>query len=171
MNQYVNEKSEEWRKIKYHSNYMVSNNGNVKNITTGKLLKASRNKTSGYMYIRLYSDYGGRTSFRLHRLVALHFLDNPLGYEDVNHIDEDKENNKVSNLEWCSHIDNIRHGTGIKRSKNSRSLKIIDNNGVVYNSIRDCSRDLQISSGAITEHLQGKRTHVKGYTFERIEQE
>ncbi|MGV2809928.1 NUMOD4 domain-containing protein [Enterococcus faecalis] len=171
MNPYVNEKLEEWKEIDKHSRYSISSVGNIKNNQTGKLLKASKNKTAGYMYIRLMSDTGKRTSFRLHRLVALHFLDNPNNYEDVNHIDEDKTNNVVSNLEWCSHLENIRHGNGISRSKESRSVKIKCSNGITYNSINECAKLLNISSGSISETLNGKRKHTKGFTFERIEKD
>lgn len=169
MNQCVNEKSEEWKKIDKHSRYTVSNLGRVKNRYTGRIMKASKNKTAGYMYIRLYSDSGKRNSFRLHRLVALHFLDNPNNYGEVNHIDEDKTNNKVSNLEWCSHLENIRHGTGVSRSKQSRSTPILCSNGIVYPSLNECSRSLKLSCGAISEVLNGKRKHTKGFTFERTE--
>lgn len=169
MNQSENANSEEWRTINDHSRYMVSTLGRVKNKDTGRILKASKNKTAGYVYIRLYSDSGKQTNFRLHRLVALHFLDNPENKPEVNHIDEDKTNNALSNLEWCTRKENVRYGTGISRRTHSLSIPILCSNGLVYNSLSECARALQLSSGSISEVLSGKRKHTRGYRFERVD--
>jgi hypothetical protein len=63
---------------------------------------------TGYMGLGLSNDKK-RTNFNVHRLVALLFIDNPHDHPQVNHIDFDKTNNKVENLEWISHSDNIKH--------------------------------------------------------------
>jgi hypothetical protein len=63
---------------------------------------------NGYMFVGL-SDGKKRTTFSVHRLVALLFIDNPHNYPEVNHIDFDKTNNKIENLEWVSHSDNSKH--------------------------------------------------------------
>ncbi len=164
MNQLENASCEEWRTIKDFPNYQVSSLGRIKNIKTNRLLKPFKNKTSGYYYINVVNSRG-RKCYRVHRLVAKHFINNELNLSDVNHIDENKANNSINNLEWVSHIDNIQHGTGIKRSKTSRSKPIICSNGNTYSSLSEAGRLLGLSTGGICELLKGRRNHVGGYTF------
>ena len=95
----------EWHEIKkYEGLYWINKNGDVKN-KRGKI--KSTFLTNGYKRVALYKN-GLFNNYFIHRLVALNFL---LGKqkETVNHIDLNKENNSVSNLEWCSLLDNIRH--------------------------------------------------------------
>ena len=66
---------------------------------------------NGYVYVHLTALNGKRKKERLHRLVALAFIDNPEGLSQVNHIDENKLNNAVDNLEWCSAKYNANYGT------------------------------------------------------------
>lgn len=69
----------------------------------------------GYLYVQIW--HSGKThGYRVHRLVAQHFIPNPNGYNEVNHIDGNKLNNAASNLEWCDHSANVRHSfaTGLK---------------------------------------------------------
>ena len=65
-------------------------------------------KSTGYMMIQLYRD-GRRKAVTIHRLVALAFINNPMNYQQVNHIDGNKNNNDVTNLEWCTPQYNARH--------------------------------------------------------------
>lgn len=89
----------------YAGIYWVHPDGKVWNGT--KFLKTYTNN-SGYECLKLTCK-GRRESFLLHRLVATAFVPNPNNLETVNHIDGNKQNNAASNLEWCSHLDNIRH--------------------------------------------------------------
>ena len=77
----------------------------------------------------LYDGVGGRKQISVHRIVAEAFIDNPNGYAEVNHIDECKTNNAVSNLEWCTRSQNMKSGTLPQRLQavqmnNKRSKKI-----------------------------------------------
>jgi hypothetical protein len=169
MSQLENVNCEEWRTIKDFPNYQVSSLGRIKNIKTNRILKPFKNKTSGYYYIHIINSRE-RKCYRVHRLVATYFINNPLNLSDVNHIDENKCNNTSSNLEWVSHLDNIRHGSGIKRSKASRSKPVICSNGNTYNSISEAGALLHVSNGSICEVLKGKHNHVGGYTFKYKEE-
>lgn len=169
MNQLENANCEEWRTIEAFPNYQVSSLGRIKNIKTNRILKPFKNKTSGYYYINIRNTRG-RKCYRVHRLVATYFINNPLKLSDVNHIDENKANNRVTNLEWVSHLDNIRHGSGIQRSTASRSKPIECSNGNTYNSIREAGSLLGLSSGGICEVLKGKRNQTGGYTFKYKEE-
>lgn len=117
---------EEWITIKGYKNYKISNLGRVKNIRTGRVLK-SFTGFHGYKHVNL-SECGGRKQWRIHRLVMLTFTAQPIGKNSINHIDGDKTNNILSNLEWCTDKENSRHAvnTGLHKGKcgeeNSHSL-------------------------------------------------
>ena len=129
-------KTEIWKDIKIEKNgvifdfsgkYQVSNLGNVRALNykrSSKIqdLKPCKN-TKGYLYVALWKD-GKRKPFLLHRLVANAFIDNPNNLEQVNHKDEDKTNNNVSNLEYCTQQYNLAYGTGRERSaKTNRKVQ------------------------------------------------
>lgn len=120
--------SEIWKDIKgYEGRYQVSNLGRVKSLNTksktrfykGDVLISFKD-SMGYMCINL-----SRKLFKIHRLVADAFLDNPSGYRCVNHKDEDKTNNKVDNLEWCDYKYNNNYGTRNKRISQNLGKKVI----------------------------------------------
>lgn len=102
----------EWKPINgYNGRYLISDYGEVKSRSNGTetILKQEYN-SSGYKRVTLYKN-GKRTRHFIHRLVAEHFIPNPENLPLVNHIDEDKENNIVSNLEWCNGSYNQTYGT------------------------------------------------------------
>lgn len=90
-----------------YPNYQISADGLAFNKKTGRWLQPL-NLTKGYQGTRLYHEGKGKT-FKLHRLVALAYIPNPDNLGQVNHIDGDKLNNTVSNLEWCSNQENHDH--------------------------------------------------------------
>lgn len=101
---------EEWRDIKgYEGKYRISNLGDVYSFHSNRLLKPWDDGL-GYERVDL-SKNGVVETFQIHRLVAEHFIpnDNPNILIEVNHKDLNPSNNKVDNLEWCTHKDNIRH--------------------------------------------------------------
>lgn len=114
-------KVEIWKDIENFSKYQVSNLGNVKSkdrYTKAKddeiihrkefLLKEFINK-KGYKQVTLYDDNGKPKTMRVHKLVALAFIENKNNLPQINHIDGNKLNNEVSNLEWISNYDNMQH--------------------------------------------------------------
>jgi hypothetical protein len=103
-----------WKDIDgYKGYYQISSFGHVKNIITGNILKPSKSK-SGYLHITLC--YKKKKDLLIHRLVALAFIPNPNKYRYVNHKDENKENNNVNNLEWCTVAYNNSYGTRLKKA-------------------------------------------------------
>jgi hypothetical protein len=107
-----------WKEIKGYTNFMVSNDGQVKNVKKN-LIRKQRVSKNGYAIIDL-TENGVKTTFYVHRLVAQAFIDNPNDFPQVNHIDENKLNNNVSNLEWCDASYNNNYGT--KKERLSESL-------------------------------------------------
>lgn len=102
---------EVWLPIKYGSGKKeISNYGNVRNAITKQVLKSYISKQNGYKHISFHiSKEIGRKTFKVHRLVAEHFIPNPENRKTVNHKDFDKLNNNVSNLEWHTLNENIAH--------------------------------------------------------------
>ena len=131
--QNLNENNQEeiWRDVKgYEGYYQVSNLGNVKTLHANKghttRLMSLAPHPRGYKQVLLCKD-GKHTSILVHRLVAAAFVPNPNNYNEVNHISEDKHDNRACNLEWVSHGDNCRYGTRNARiSQNSRGQKRSD---------------------------------------------
>jgi hypothetical protein len=95
---------EKWMDIKDCPQYEVSNQGDVRNKKTGLILQPHLNKEGGYRRVNI----GGKHRY-VHRLVAESFYDGDPKKLDVNHIDGNKENNTLSNLEWVTRKENIKH--------------------------------------------------------------
>ena len=168
---------EVWKDVKgYEGLYQVSNLGRVKRATTGKVLKACK-ITGGYLGVTLYKN-SIVSSTKIHRLVAQAFIPNNENKPQVNHIDEDKTNNVVSNLEWVTAKENSNHGTRNERIgkviSKSKSIPIIAINiktgefQEFYGS-RECARQLGLHQSTITRVLQGRYKQTGGYTFEYAE--
>ena len=100
---------EKWVDIEgYEKEYQISNYGRLKSLKNNLIMKPMI-ATNGYLIACLWKN-GKQKKYVIHRLVAKAFLDNPNNYKEVNHIDEDKNNNNVNNLEWCSHKYNMNYG-------------------------------------------------------------
>ena len=129
---------EKWREVPgYEKMYEVSNFGRVRSLDRfvpgkhenlakikGKVLTPIKNK-GGYLRVNLCNEYGHKAMF-VHRLVAQAFIENPEGFSDVNHKDENPTNNCLSNLEWCSAKYNANYGTRnerVSRSNRGRRKK------------------------------------------------
>lgn len=105
----------EWRPVKgYEGVYEISSDGQVMRCLTKKILKPGV-ATIGYLVVSLWKNNKGKTHY-IHRLIAEHFIDNPMNLATVNHIDGNKLNNEISNLEWSSYSENNKHAydTGLK---------------------------------------------------------
>lgn len=149
-------------------NYSIFKDGTVVNNVSGKPLKPYDTK-DGYKEVSLYKNKR-RFYFRVHRLVAIHFINNPQQLEYVNHKDENKSNNSVDNLEWCTATYNNNYGTRSIRQAQTRGHKIkAFKNGIFVGSFyseRKCARELNIDSSSVSKAVRGLRKTVEGYTFE-----
>lgn len=161
-----------WHRIE-QSNYEVSDSGQVRNIKTGQIKKLSVGGTSPYLLVQIYVKNGKRKNYLVHRLVAKYFIENPDNKSQVNHKDKNKLNNCVSNLEWATPKENMKHhydNGGVKRnnqtyknkfgSNHNRSIDILCN-GVLYNGLSEASRATGVSVGSIHYCLNSGGFHKK----------
>lgn len=159
-----------WKDIKgYEGFYQVSNFGSVKRVATGKILKCGKDG-GGYLKVDLCKNKV-RSTKRIHRLVAHAFIPNPENKSQVNHIDENKTNNSVNNLEWMTAKENNNHGKHNERVSKSKSIPIIATNlttgeSTKFNSGKECARRLGLYPSNITHVLKGRQKQTGGYIFE-----
>ena len=173
-----------WKDIEgYEGLYQVSNRGRVKSLSrkvTNAMFSINEHfvkvvdNGNGYKSVSLWKDNKGK-HFYVHRLVALAFVPNYNGYKYINHKDEDKSNNDVSNLEWCTAKYNCNYGNHTKKLKksyilngNNRPIDVYDMKGTFLKTF-DCSndvcRELNIGRRALYSVCQGVVKSSKGYRF------
>lgn len=165
-----------WKTIDESPDYQISNFGRVKSYkydkVNGKVMKPYKD-TKGYLQIDLSLD-GRKREHRLHlavhRLVARAFIPNPDNLPQVNHKDEDKTNNNVDNLEWCTNEYNCNYGTHAERIAQKTRIPIysIDKDGNIehFSGVRVAARALtgnkKASGSEIGNVLNGKRKTAYG---------
>lgn len=154
---------EEWRPIDGYPNYQVSDRGRVMNLKSGRVLKQAVDN-HGYECVALYKD-GKIKQCRIHRLTAEAFIPNPNNLAQVNHIDENKRNNDVSNLEWVTALHNIQHSTH-QRSCKINQLTLDGEYIRQWNSSMDIEREFGFNSGGIISCCKGKQKTAYGYKWE-----
>lgn len=173
-----------WKPVKgYEKCLAVSSEGRVKSFMRdpgGYVLKAQIDR-KGYMRIRCTVERE-KVTFKVHRLVAEHFIPNPDGKPQVNHKDADKKNNAVSNLEWVTNEENAHHAIrsglwgnlfeGSKRANDAKRTPIVATNihtgeRRYFKSMGDAER--AIGTRHICQVIKGQRSQAKGYTFRYAE--
>ena len=114
------------KQIKNYPNYFVTEEGLVFSSKTNKYLKFSYDQ-QGYQRVGLYIGNYKTKTIKVHRLIAETFIENTENKKDVNHIDGDKSNNNVSNLEWCTRSENIKHAfkTGLSTISDAQKNRFI----------------------------------------------
>ena len=169
-------KEEIWCYIKgYEGLYEVSNYGRVRSLKFGKekILKPSRD-TDGYLFVGIRKN-GHRKICRVHRLVAETFIPNPSNLSEINHLDEDKDNNLVQNLEWCDRKYNCNYGNRNKRISekmtNGKLSKLVlqyTKSGEFvkeWKSMNDVQRNLGYSTGNISSCCTGRRKNAYNFIW------
>lgn len=150
---------EEWKQVEDYEMYEISSHGRVrKNYLNGKskILKYDV-INGGYLRVTLCKDATTKR-FIVHRLVAQHFLPNPKGYPDINHIDNNVKNNFVENLEWCTPLINAQHRDRQNRHTPCKKVYQYDLNFNlvgIYRSTREASRKTGYAKSCIPRWCQG----------------
>ena len=159
----------EWKKFR-DFDYLVSDDGLVKRIKTGKIIKQHENY--GYKIVCL-SNNGKHYYFRVHRIIGELFL--PITGKVINHKNGIRNDNRLENLEWCTQSYNVKHSydilnrTRIKSDVNSVYMYDTDYTFIKeYKSLSECSKKTGFSKGNISQccNKKGYRKTVNGYIFE-----
>lgn len=172
---------EQWKPIPgYEGRYEVSDLGRVRSLDhvlpNGHFYKgqiiAPRKNNGGYMLVNLSRSNNIRT-FSLHKLVALVFVDNPNQLSQVNHINEDKTDNRADNLEWCTASYNTSYGhrndTMINHRKKAVCQLTMSGEVVeIFPILNEAARRTGVNAAHICDVCKGKRNRAGGYIWKYV---
>ena len=164
--------NEIWKDVPGNDRYKVSTNGNVYSCYLKRNLRLS-DRGNVYCFVGLCNK-GKRQLVMIHRLVAMAFIPNPDGLPEIDHINGEKTDNRVENLRWVKHIDNMNNPTttgarmaAIKAKQGKPVIAYKDGKKVgAYACMMDAAKALNLFCTNICKQLKGKAITVKGYKFE-----
>ena len=172
-------KLEQWVDVKgFEGSYQVSNMGRVRSLDRyvphinghyqfrkGRIMTPG--VVHGYQFLHLCSKYK-KQRWYVHRLVATHFIPNPNNYPQINHKDENRSNNEVSNLEWCTSQYNVNYGNHNIRCAISNGTEVVALDTFhmelyKFRSAAMMARELNLDERHVWHVIKGKSSHHQGY--------
>lgn len=149
----------------YEGLYAVTSCGKVWSYRSKKFLKAFDNG-HGYLCVGLQDLWGNRKVYKIHRLVAQAYIENPEGKPQVDHIDGCRTHNWCSNLRWTTGKENIGYTSFVGKNKCFSRIRCVET-GEIYKSCADAGRQIGIHPYGINSVLNGKQKTAGGYHWER----
>lgn len=160
--------SREWYPSKKYEDYELNVKGQIRNAKTGKILK-TQYTNNGYEQVCVRKD-GKQYTERIHRLMADTFMDGLTDDVDIYHADRSRANNHLENLRRCTKSETSKRGFLEGNRKGRGQVKVrCKNTGKIYDSIRECAKDLGISQSQICKCVNGAAYKAGGMEFERVE--
>ena len=171
---------DKWKPVVDNPNYEVSDTGRIRRVGVSKDHSVTCDK-HGYLNTQLYIN-GKRQHKKVSRVVAEAFIPNPNGKPEVNHIDGNKLNNNVSNLEWVTKLENCAHAwkNGLAKpsygmqgkanpnaGRKGRPFRIVET-GDVFNTLKECEDAIGANNRHINDCLKGRQQTHRGYHYEYI---
>lgn len=148
-------------------NYYITTEGSVFNAGGVKLKPEITN--NGYLRVSLSNDEVKHKRFSVHRLVAEAFIPNPENLPQVNHKDEDKTNNCVENLEWCTALENLNYSKVIEKASEAKKQKIkCITTGEIFDSIKEVEDKFGLYHSNLVACCMGRRKRCGGMEWEYI---
>ena len=147
-----------YKHLKFNNKYLISNKGFI--ISLVRTFRILRPRYDGNGYAQYYIKdiiNNKRKDFKAHRLVAEYFIPNPNNLPCVNHIDGNKQNNHINNLEWCTYSYNNYHMYKMKLRTPKYKPCVL--NDVYYQSITDAANKLNIDRGTVVNWINEGRGH------------
>jgi hypothetical protein len=149
-----------WKRLIYQGKdygdlYLVSNTGEIKGVKTGKIRKKNVNHEGYYFVACSLGSRDNKITFKVHKAVAETFIDNIDNYPVVNHIDGNKLNNNVENLEWVTYRENTLHviKTNLINNDHSKRKVICLNNNIIFDSIKCAAVWCGCNRGTLSDYL------------------
>ena len=163
-----------WKDVDGFSNYEVSNMSRVRNKKNKRILTQKIGREGRYFSVYMKGDNGKESTQRVHRLVAKAFIPNPDNLPQVNHIDGDKLNNDIDNLEWCTPKHNNEHardnGLIHPGAYQKRPIKIIET-GEIYDGVVECAKAIGVDFRNVYRSLTDEKHYaVSGLNFEYVDE-
>jgi hypothetical protein len=169
-------RNEHWKDVVgYEGYYQVSNHGNVRSVD--RIIYVNRGSCSyqtemkghqliiaickhGYQYVT-FSKEGKSKKFKVHRLIAIHFIPNPNNHELINHINGIRDDNRIHNIEWCDHSHNMKHKFLIgndsnEGAQNAYSKKVIQlSTGFIFDTIKEAAKAFGVHHQTLSDMITG----------------
>lgn len=158
----------EWRSVIEYPNYEVNQFGEIRHKVRKQILKP-RSNNGGYQYVNFRIN-GRLQNFAVHRIVANAFIPNPNGYTEVNHIDRNRMNNCVENLEWVTSSQNKQHAYLLSENKICRGKRVdqFTKDGKyikTFDSVSEAAKEMGCCVAAISNCCLGRTKTSQGYRW------
>lgn len=173
--------------IEGFEDYEIYENGNIRSLKSNKILKPRLDSKGNYLILGLYKDGKQYTKY-VHRLVAENFIPNPQNKMEVNHINGNKTDNRVENLEWATRSENVKHAiiTGLNPIRRNHMTKMNEKGNItnklakskpiiaidlktnkmkLFTSAKDAERKTGISRASIVQCIRGRYHTAGGYRW------